>query len=233
MTPKLYRLQQVDSQIMLTNRKIAALDAGDSLKAVLDAALAQENELSAKLKALTAEVHDIELQDKATDDKIKGFETKLYSGKVASPKELQALELDIQSLKKYRGTLDDRVIGLWDEIEALKVEFEAASRAREAAEVEYAAHMEQYLSEKSKLEAQLAEATAKREEMAAEIDAPSLAKYDAVRKKCGGLAVILVEDNTCKACNTAVTAFIMTKIKNDPVFVACESCGRLLHWIGG
>lgn len=226
---KLYLLQQLDVAIFQLKRKIAALDPGTTLEAELNASRQHLQEQEHRLRTLTADLQDSELRLRSLEDKIKQFEQRLYSGVVVNPKELTALEKDIESLKRQRSQLDDQILQLWDEIDQVKQEVASLRVAYEQAQQAYQSYREEYLRQKAELEAQLATYLKKREALASEIEPVLLQRYQALQPKLGGVAVAKVEQSVCQACHTTVTAYIMTRLREDPVLITCESCGRLLY----
>src|SRR3954454_14848936 len=54
--------------------------------------------------------------------KITELDKKLYSGTVSSPRELQAMQADIDSLKRHRSELEDKVLEVMEEREPLDAE---------------------------------------------------------------------------------------------------------------
>src|SRR5215510_2079872 len=104
----LYRLQQVDGQIdqnqarqkwiQDTLHNDASLRASTQTHAVAEARVKEASQL---LKQSEAEVEK-------QRTKIEQTEASLYGGSVRNPKELQDLQKDIVSLKKYLEVLKDR-----------------------------------------------------------------------------------------------------------------------------
>jgi predicted nucleic acid-binding Zn-ribbon protein len=104
----LYRLQQVDSQIDQIQARLRAIQQTLENDVVLRAAnenLAatdgRHKDAERTLKLSEAEVEKQQI-------KIQQTEASLYGGKVHNPKELQDLQKDIISLKRYLETLEER-----------------------------------------------------------------------------------------------------------------------------
>ena len=106
----LYELQQLDSALDAIKRQYAALDRGQAEKAEYDTLKAAHNEALAALHAIEAEVNDATLERQGAETKRKQTETKLYSGSVSNPKELQAMTDEVDSLTRRRERLDEKLI---------------------------------------------------------------------------------------------------------------------------
>lgn len=214
---------------MRLKRQLAALDNGESLKSAAEQVESRLQALVAEEHRLHADLKDAELQLKTVEEKISHFEKKLYSGSVINPKELTALEKDIESLKRFRSELDEKILILWEETERNKAQIEEARSQLAKAMEQYEAQHQSYLQQKAAIEKEAALHLQQRQVLTRQVDSASLQKYDTLRPKLGGVAVAKVENSVCTACHTAVTAYNMTRLKEDTMMITCESCGRLLY----
>src|SRR3954449_10687797 len=64
------------------------------------------------------------LEDEASSAAAKAAEVEktMYSGAISSPRELQAMQADVQQLERHRSTLEDRELELMERQEALDAE---------------------------------------------------------------------------------------------------------------
>ncbi len=103
----LYRLQQIDTQIDQAEVSLAEINrllAGDEL--VRQAT--ETNEAAARaLHQAQQALKQSEFAVKEQQIKIAQSEASLYSGRIRNPKELQDIQKEISSLKKYLATLED------------------------------------------------------------------------------------------------------------------------------
>ena len=92
---------------------------------------------------LAREQKRIEDEIATVEDKVTHVDQQLYGGGVTSPKEAQALQADLESLKRRQSQLEDQVLELMEQIEPLDVELadseaELAAVTTETAEAEAA-----------------------------------------------------------------------------------------------
>jgi uncharacterized protein len=187
------------------------------------AARVVHTQLSAKMAALESQVHDL-------DTKIEGLTAQLFGTAATSPKELQALETDIASIRKYQSELEDTELALIEE-------FEPHDLIVKQADSQIAAlrdQQEQLTNEIAKaqlaIDQQAAEQVAARAAIAAALDPQMLALYEQIRKNNKGIAVARLEHGTCQACRLKIAAVELDRIKHlaPTVLVQCDECSTIL-----
>src|SRR5436305_3672401 len=72
--------------------------------------------------------HEDELA--SVEAKITEVDKRLYSGTVSAPRELQAMEADIKSLKRHRSDIEDQVLEAMQEREPLDAELTTVAQQR-------------------------------------------------------------------------------------------------------
>jgi len=123
----LWQLQQIDLRLAGARAQRLALDDGSTLRAEADAARAAAAAAAARLHECQATLRDHELRLEGTEAKQKKIEGDLYGGRVSNPKELASLQDDLASLGRMRDNLEDRILALLDQTEALKREAATAA----------------------------------------------------------------------------------------------------------
>ena len=225
----LYGLQEVDVRIGKANSALAALTGAKALKQRLALAETAVQEAEKAQSDIESELKDSELKLQSIDDKRAKFEKRLYSGTVASPKELSSIEKEIDILKKQQGELDGRVLELYDEVEQAREKAKAAREKQQVYEKQVAEALETESSEKSKLESELADLDQQREAAVEKVTDPSLlSRYETIAKKTKSGGVARVRDGKCEGCNISVTIFVMRKLLEGKESQYCENCGRIL-----
>lgn len=225
----LYELQSLDLGIAQARAKLAAMSGAKELKLKLAAGRSQLETAEKTLHALETELKDSELQLKTLEEKRVGYEKRLYNGAIVNPKELSAIEKEIQMLKEQQGKLDGRTLELYDQVETVRNKVQSLRKIVAEIERRVEEALSRESSDKADLEAELADLQAKREEAARKItNKPLMARYDAVRKKTGTTGISKVIDGKCEGCRISLAAFMMRKLSECDEIVTCESCGRIL-----
>src|SRR5205085_10062575 len=113
----LYALQQIDSALARATKKLQALDQGRAEQTARDAAKASYDEISQAAHDTHGSLKDSELELQSVEKKRKDHESKRYGGMVPNPKELTAMQDEIEALGRQRAKLDERILTLMEDVE--------------------------------------------------------------------------------------------------------------------
>src|SRR5512146_2214181 len=105
---KLYRLQQIDSQLDQAHARLKQIEAILSNNEAVRQAQERTEAAAAQLEQERKALRKAEEIVQAQRLKIEQTESTLYGGKVRSPKELQDMQNETVSLKRYLSVLEDR-----------------------------------------------------------------------------------------------------------------------------
>jgi predicted nucleic acid-binding Zn-ribbon protein len=226
---KLYRLQQIDSEIDKSFSRIKEIDrllADDQeirrSQLILDRAKKEQFEAEKRLRLAEQNVKEQQI-------KIERSQAALYGGKVTNPKELQDLQLESESLKNFLNTLEDQQLEAMlamDEAEASFIEASEELAATESKVAEYKASLS---VEKSVLLSEIERQQNERKAAAANIDPGEIRIYENLRKQKNGIAVARVLEKTCGACGSTLSATIFSAAQVPTKFTRCTTCGRILY----
>jgi uncharacterized protein len=228
-TFKLYRLQQIDSQMDQARARVkeieAALSKDEALRKAQESADAAARQLEVNRKAL----HKAEEDVLAQRVKIEQNEATLYGGKVRNPKELQDLQNEIAALKRYLGVLEDRQLEVMITIEESEQVSEQAKAALRVEAARNAEENEAMLSEHAVLQSDLARQEGERQAAVSGIDAADLGLYEQLRLTRRGVAVSKVNLGACQACGSTLSAALLHAARSPAQITRCELCGRILY----
>ncbi|MEK6751710.1 MAG: C4-type zinc ribbon domain-containing protein [Chloroflexota bacterium] len=224
----LFRLQQVDRQIdrartqLETIRKTLENDV--ELKEALhrvETAQTDNHRASHEMKYAESEVD-------AQKIKIEHAESSLYGGTVKNPKELQDLQKDIASLKKYLVTLEESLLESMFKAETAENELQNAKNELEKIQARLGSEHGKLIEEQFTFFKHLERLTEEREAALAPIEINLLQIYEGLRQQKRGVAVAEIIDNACASCGTTVNASFQQNARSQKQLVNCPSCGRIL-----
>jgi predicted nucleic acid-binding Zn-ribbon protein len=225
---ELWDLQQLDSEIDRLKRERSRLDDGTTLRRAFEEAAAVFSDLEARLHKLHADMVDAELELKKIEAKKADFERRLYEGKTTNPKELSAMEREIEMLGRQRGRLDERVLTLMDGIETTTAELATAKARRDQAENRWQEQDAAFRRESTRLDTELASLKPRREAAAKVLEPPTLARYENLRTRHANIAVARFVDDTCGGCHMRLASMFARKLHDSQTYTYCENCMRFL-----
>jgi uncharacterized protein len=225
----LYALQQIDSAIDILKKQYAQLDSGKAEITAFQAAQAGRKEADAALHVAKAAVTDTELEQKSVEEKRGEYETKLYSGKVTNPKELQAIQDEVDMLARNRDRLGEKLKSLLEEMEDTRARQADAARALKEADAAAKSVKAAYKQNSENIVAQARLLMSQRAAAAKEVAPALLTRYETIRTNKGGLAIVAVEDsNSCGGCKMGISFSTVKRLQAGGDVETCDNCGRIL-----
>lgn len=226
---RLYELQQVDSRLVRLETSLATLDDGSSLRAQLAQARSTEEASREEVSSRQTRLRDLELQLQTTATKAKKVEQDLYSGRISNPKELRAMQEDVEGLGRQRQRVEDEMLTLMEEVDRLAEDVRTREAERQTKERALDEHLEDYTGRQRALTTELEAARRQREAIVAEVDPDLLRRYDRLRDRKGGVAVTSVNGSICNACHMNVPEALLSAAEGSEDVHTCEDCGRILY----
>jgi predicted nucleic acid-binding Zn-ribbon protein len=188
----------------------------DELRAARDAVLHDERRLDDEAGSLEARAKEVE--------------GRLYSGSVSSPRELQAMQADVDMLKRHRSDIEDRELEVMERREQLDQELTVAETglADVTAEVE---RLQGVIAETEReIDAEIAVESEARDAHAKDVPEKLLADYERRRAKNRGAGAARLIGDTCQACHLSIPATEVERIRRAPEgsVAYCDNCGAIL-----
>jgi uncharacterized protein len=154
----------------------------------------------------------------------------MYSGEVSSPKELQAMQAEVEQLRRHQGDLETEELEIMEAREPLDAQL-AELQARVAAlDADLASARATLAVAEDAVKAEARGELAARQEIAGRIDAKLLAEYERCRSLTGGTGVARLVGTTCQGCHLTIPSTEAERIKHAPegTIEHCDNCGAIL-----
>ena len=225
----LAQLQRLDSALDRARERLARIDEQLRDRSALALVEQEQAAASAELHGQQTELKDLELEVQDLRGKLQAVEKKLYSGTVMNPKELSAMTDDARQYRNQISPREDRILGLYDVVDAATTALAAADSRLAEARQAHARAQDGLAAERSTLTAQVSQHEQERQALSAQADPQSLRIYEGLRRTRGGLAVAVVAQRTCQGCRVAIPANLEQRARSGEDLVLCQSCGRILH----
>ena len=226
---KLFQLQQVDSRIDTILKRKAEINQALSSNQKVNEAQKKADQTGKEFEQKSGLLKTAEQTVQEQKVKIEQNQAALYGGKISNPKELQDLQAESESLRKYLEILEERLLEAMLEFEDIEETHTQAEQALKAAQAEAAAENQDLSAELQSLEKDMLIGNADRERMLPQIPAEDLEIYESLRKKRAGLAVARLNGSNCAACGTTLARALAQSAKSPSKISFCTTCGRILY----
>jgi predicted nucleic acid-binding Zn-ribbon protein len=208
--PELAELSRIDDELAALERELA------DVRRRRDDVVARQKRLEAELAAVEAKIAEID--------------GRLYSGAVTIPRELQAMQAEVESLKRRRSSLEDDVLEAMTEREPLD-DGVAGLEAGRAERDQHGGRLRAAVAEAEvAIDAELARERETRASVASGLPADLIRLYDDLRRKLGGVGAARLVNGRCSGCHLTLPATELDRIRREPpdALIRCDQCGRVL-----
>lgn len=229
----LLAVQEHDTRADQLNHRIQTLPFRADLARLEDDVMAVDRQLAdaqRRRDELARSQQRLEDEIASLTERANQAEKQLYSGAVTNPRELQALQDDVASIRRRIRQLEDDELEIMELVEPVDAERSDLVGRRDQLDAQGERLRAQLAEAESELEAELAEVQSKRSAAAADVPDDLWPEYDKLRARLGGVAIARLVGSTCQGCHLALSAVEVDRIRKLSLdeAVHCEECGRLL-----
>ena len=229
---RLMTVQELDTHAAQAQHRLESLPARAELATLLE----REAELNGRRIEAETAVLDLKREVTKAEDDVQSVRARaerdnkrLLSGSM-TPRELQALQAELEVLAKRQGALEEIELDAMQRLE--DAESVADGVVAEAAVIEAALTdvRARLADESATIEGELAQIVRDRTNAAFGLDEGLVALYEKLRAAHGGIGAAPLQFGTCQGChmklNPSDLAAIELRAPDD--IVRCEECGRIL-----
>ena len=229
---RLLDLQEIDTTLDRLNHRRRTIPEIEEITRLEERAA----ELGSQVVAAETEVSDISReQSKAEADvdqvraRAERDRKRLDAGQVSSPKELENLQSEIESLGRRQSELEDGVLEIMERREAADARRAEYAGERDRIAGELGGLTEKRDAAQAEIDAELADAGGRRAEIAKEIPEDLQTLYDRLRGQYGTGAAAL-KAGRCEGCKLALSTVDLNEIRHasDDEVTRCPECRRIL-----
>jgi len=225
----LYNLRLADEKVMRSQAALERLDWGDSQVRAIHAVRAEAVTLMQRKTQLDKDLKACETALETVVARIRRSEKRLRSSDIHNAHELESTEKELAALKTQQGELEDRVLELMEAVEKFPAQAQDIRRREQALIKEREVIRKRSTDEKAKLDADIAAATQRGQELSSTLPREILERYRRMRPSMNGLAVSRVVNGACGECRTTVLPVIVKNILQSDELVPCQNCSRILY----
>jgi predicted nucleic acid-binding Zn-ribbon protein len=224
----LVTLQSLDSSIDQARKRLAELPGLEqTIAARIAAAQAGLDAAKAALQENVTARRQLEKDVAAVDTRLARFDD--HKASVKTNHEYTALLHEIATAKAEKDAIEERILGLMEQADALGIDVKSAEAARKKAADDGDTTRIAIVAERKVIEGEVAQLVAERTRHAAAVDARSLATYEQLRKGRRGVAVAQMINSGCAACHVRLRPAIEQQVRRNDGLIQCDSCQRILY----
>lgn len=224
-------VQAEDSAIARLQQQRETLPESERLARVEEHLSELEADIAIATKQLDEITHEHNRREGEIEliaQKLEREQKKMFSGAVSNPKELSALQAEVEMLERKRSESED---GLLEVMVGKDQATETLERLR-SEETQIRSEADELRTAVAKLtadiDASLEGHAATRRELVAGVPEDLLSLYEKIRDQKGGVGAAALEGGTCQGCHTKLPAKEAERVKSEGGLQRCDNCRRIL-----
>ncbi len=225
----LVRLQRIDLEMKRAEeereenpRRVAELEEE------LAAAQAKVEEEKARIEALRKERRGLEREVEEGETKLKRSQSRLLE--VKTNQEYKAMLKEIEQIGQATRAGEDRVLELMEAIGAAETELAALNERFAGRHKEIEAGLAELKAATARFDKEVTRLERCRAEVVAAISPELVSRYDFIRSRRNGRAVVPVKDAVCQACHMDIPPQSFNELMRFEELMTCPSCSRIIFW---
>lgn len=230
---RLLELQATDTairQLRYRRTNLPEQQTLDERAALLDRITADHMTASDELVAVDRRNKRLENEISTVDARRRSEEARMYSGAIASEREVQALRSELSTLKARKHDLEDELLEVMERQEELHSTIATLDARRAELQAEVGPLQAARDAAATEIDGDLASHEAARAELAHQLADDLLRRYDDLRARKDGVAVVELRDGSCQGCFLELSTGELEEGRELGVLglARCVQCGRLL-----
>lgn len=223
-------LQQVDLKMAELTTQIDALPAQiQILLAQLNDFIHTHEERKKRLAANQKERKELEGEVKVIQEKIAKHKDQLYQ--VKTNEQYRAMLKEIEGEESNIRKIEDQILEEMIEAEELQKHVADAAARLDGEKARVAGETKRIESERLADLEERDRLQARRKELEAALDEPLRDRYERIRKARQGVALAVVREGLCTACNVALRPQLYNEVRAQESLLTCENCDRIIYYL--
>jgi uncharacterized protein len=198
---------------------------------------AKEKEIQTKkreidlLTAACAEKEKLRLEkDRVLQDEgRKATDKRMRMNRIKNIKELQALQREIDQMRESNGDLEEELIKIMQDIDALKAQMQTKASEMAGMREEWKNKQRELETQISGIDQSVSAAASRRQTIASQVTGDLISRYELIFSRRGGMAVVEVAAGICQGCYMNIPPQLSNEISRSDKVHLCPSCQRILY----
>jgi predicted nucleic acid-binding Zn-ribbon protein len=198
---------------------------------------AKEREIQAKqkevdaLNAACAEKEKLRAEKDRVfqDEGKKAMDKRMRMNRIKNSKELQALQREIDLMRQSNGELEEELIKIMQDIDAIKANIQSNQAEMAALHEAWQKQQQELERQISGIDQAVSEALSRRQSIAANLARDLISRYELIFSRRGGTAVVEVAGGICQGCFMNIPPQLGNEIIRSDKIHLCPSCQRIVY----
>ncbi|MCB1042860.1 MAG: hypothetical protein KDC35_07965 [Acidobacteria bacterium] len=161
-------------------------------------------------------------------DKSKKFERDLND--VTNSKEYNAVIKEIDAIRKRLSGLNEDISQRMVELEDIETNTAECEQLAAESKSKYDEALAAFRATQSEIQTELNQRISERDQMKAEIPAALMKQFQRIADRRNGIGLALCVKSVCSACNVHIRQNVVEKIRHNNKVIQCDSCQRILYF---
>lgn len=162
------------------------------------------------------------------NERIKRSQLKLLE--IKTNKEYLALLQEIEGGKERNSQREEDIIRLLETIDQLKADYASTVARAQKERVEIENEQAKIKEQMVKVEQDIVRWHQSREGILGELAPEHVERYNTLKKKRNGIAIVLVKNEGCQGCYVNIPPQMYNEVQKYKEIIVCPNCNRILYW---
>jgi predicted nucleic acid-binding Zn-ribbon protein len=225
----LIKLQEIDSEITrLKIREKALPGEKESLEEELERFEETVKEEKKRLDDLNNTHGEKEKDLRIGIENAKKTKSRLLE--VKTNKEYEATLKEIDAINTKNSSIEDEIISLLEEIDRVGKDLETREKELVEYRGKYEGDIKKVETELSSIASVLKDMVGKDRDIREKVDSDLIRKYDVLREKRNGQAVVPAWKEICSGCHMNIPPQLYNELQRYENVITCPNCNRVIYW---
>lgn len=180
-------------------------------------------------------LEELNRDHKEREDKLKrGLEnlkkTRERLSEVKTNKEYQAMLKEIEVTEAKNSTMEDELLIIMDKLDQIKKQIKVKEKKLDEHRHEYESNKQRIEQESTGMDAENTSYLEKRLLLEVQIAPGILKRYETIRNRSHGTAVVTAWKETCMGCHMSIPPQLYIELQKDIDIEYCPHCNRIIYW---
>ena len=226
---QLYELQMLDWEIQEREEELSEVQSRIADDTQRVQAHRRLSVLERKLGELGPARRQSERAIQQIEERIETIDSRMYSGSVTNPRELEAYQEERANLVRNQQAEEDRLLEFMVEMEETEELRDRARTVFDQIDGERRSELSTLGARQEELSSEMPELHSQRQLLSTEYPPNVMAVYETVRRIRGGQGAALVDRRgLCQGCRLVIPNADLGRVRSGDGIVQCSSCSRIL-----